>query len=183
MPPAGETSHTAIRSFSHRKNCIKLSYTYSRHDCVRCAQLVVVLSRFSATTRCDYFFYCSSLFIKEHNRGYIKGSIVLCLLKNVRSGFCISSVGGSPAPLIALRLRFAAGLPPTIRLLSSWLTRSTLAFHSSGGLTAADSAPLQFLPLRPFLALAPGLLGVLPHVAPKRSSRGTAPSSFPFSTF
>jgi hypothetical protein len=87
--------------------------------------------------------------------------MVLCLLKNVRSGFCISSVGGSPAPLIALRLRFAAGLPPTIRIPSSWLYRSTLAFHSSGGLTRGH-ATCQFIPFDPFLP--DGMLWVvLPH--------------------
>ena len=55
-------------------------------------------------------------------------------------------VGGSRAALSLEAVALRARLPPTTRLLSSWLHRSTLAFHSSGGLTQgmppANSFPL-----------------------------------------
>ena len=62
------------------------------------------------------------------------------------SGLCFSSVVGVRRRL-ALSAVAPRLTPPTTRLLSSWLCRSTLAFHSSGGLTAVDRAPMQFPPL------------------------------------
>jgi hypothetical protein len=79
-------------------------------------------------------------------RRIYKGVQGVVFIDKWRSGLCFSSVGGVRRRLalsaIAPRLT-----PPTTRMLSSWLFRSMSRFHSSGGLTAADRAPLQFPPL------------------------------------
>jgi hypothetical protein len=71
--------------------------------------------------------------------------MVLCLLKKEGQAL-VSFVGGSPGDASRSLAAKPPGLPPTIRLLSSWLLRSTLAFLPSGGLTRgmprANSFPL-----------------------------------------
>jgi hypothetical protein len=53
---------------------------------------------------------------------------------------------GSQAPLEALRCRFAPDSPDS-GIPGVMVIRPTVLFHASGGLTAADRAPMQFLPL------------------------------------
>jgi hypothetical protein len=75
--------------------------------------------------------------------------MVLCLLKKEGQAF-VSFVGGSPGDASRSLAAKPPGLPPTIRLLASWLLRSALFFLPSGGLTRGMPLANSF-PFDPFL--------------------------------
>jgi hypothetical protein len=98
---------------------------------------------------------------KEYNKGIRKGRARCCICeKNSRSGRCLF-VGGSRAALSLEAVALRARLPPTTRLLSSWLYRSTVRSDAWGGLTHG-MPPANSFPLTLSWQEACSM-GVLPH--------------------
>jgi hypothetical protein len=85
---------------------------------------------------CAHSFLPYSVQKKGTQQNYRKGICGVVFIARERSDLCVLCRGGSQASL-SLEVMGTSCLttPPTTRLLSSWLYRSTLAFHSSGGLT------------------------------------------------
>ena len=67
-----------------------------------------------------------------------------CVYWKMSGQAMVSFLSGESGGAIALRMRSAPDSPDCLWLLSSWFYRSTLAFHSSGGLTQGHATGNSF---------------------------------------
>jgi len=97
---------------------------------------------------------------RVHNRGSLKGSFVLCLLEDTRSGLCNLSSGG-----VRRRLRLSAGASPPDSPRQRYSWRHGYQIYPARSIVGGPDTRTrhwQFIPFDPFL---PGgmLWVVLPH--------------------